>query len=443
MAGNLRKDHLTMRIGLVNEYFPPFAPGGAEWSMLALAQALVKAHQVTVITPNYGATPFEELEKVQIYRFRYKARLKPGQTTLQYRWLANPFFYLHSAKEITRVAQQEQLDILHVQNKYSLPGGWLAGQRLKIPVVYTVREVALICPLGQCLIKYKPVHPECSHWKHWWQECRLPYINCYLPGKERSLRFNTSLIWLWLDAHLRRWFFHRLDGVIGVSNGILQVYEQARLLVGQPTCTIYNIPPAPSSLSNQTLTGLRHKLGLTNEKVILYAGRFTPGKGTQDLVAAADIVIKAVPNALFLFAGQGNLTLSGSHTCSLGRLPHEEVEQLYHLADVVVIPSRQPEPLARVALEAMAAGRPLVGTTVGGTPELITHGVNGLLVEPANPTQLAKAITDLLVNDELRTKMGWASQKLVRTRFAVEQSLEKLLNFYRQVIAAKQDQKGW
>ncbi|MFQ5421827.1 MAG: glycosyltransferase family 4 protein, partial [Anaerolineae bacterium] len=437
VASYLRKNRLTMKIGLVNEYFPPFAPGGAEWSMLALARSLAKAHQVTVITPNYGATAFEVLDGVHIYRFNYRARLKPGQTSLQYRWLANPLFYLQAAREIERIARQRQLEILHVQNKYSLPGAWLAARRVKIPVVYTVREVALICPLGQCLIKYRPVHPQCSHWRHWWKDCRPLYIDRYLPGKQNNLRLNISLIWLWLDTHFRRWFFHRLDGLIGVSEGILEVYRQKGLIKEQSGCAIYNIPPLQADVSDTALNEVRERLNLRDEKIVLYAGRFSPGKGTQDLVEAAGLIIKTLPDALFLFAGEGKITLSGPHTRSLGLLSQKEVACLYHLANVVVVPSRQPEPLTRVALEAMAVGRPLVGTRVGGTPELIEEGVNGLLVEPGNPAQLAQAILTILADEMLQTQMGQASQRLAQTRFAPEVSLEKLLNLYHQTIATQ------
>jgi glycosyltransferase involved in cell wall biosynthesis len=429
-----------MNIGLTNEYFPPFAPGGAEWSMLALARRLAHSHQVTVITPNYGAAATEEVAGIHVYRFNYRARLEPGQTTVRFRWLANPVFYLHSARQIEGIARRERLDILHAQNKYSLPGTWLAARRLGIPVVYTVRDTTMICPLGQCLIKYEPVHPECGHWVHWWRDCRPTYVDNYLSAKSKSLRSNTVLVWLWLDTHLRRWFFRHADGVIGVSEGILQVYARAGLLTGRPVCVIYNLPPSDEPVPDDTVAALRHQLELNGKKVVFYAGRFSPGKGTQDLASAADIVTKRVPDAQFLFAGQGNLALSGPHTRSLGRLPHDDVWRLYHLSDLVVVPSRQPEPLSRVLLEAMAAGRPLVGTRVGGTPELIEDGVNGRLVERDNLAQLAKAITDLLLDDDLRTQMGRASLELVRTRFAPRASLERLLDFYRQAIARRRGQ---
>jgi glycosyltransferase involved in cell wall biosynthesis len=334
------------------------------------------------------------------------------------------------------------VEILHAQNKYSLPGAWLASRKRGIPVVYTVRDTTMICPLGQCLLKYEPVHPECGHWRHWWRDCRLAYIDSYLSGTRKSVRIDTTLTWLWLDTRLRRQFFRRADGVIGVSEGILRVYGQAGLLTGQPTRVIYNIPPDESPVPGDELVALRSRFGLGGRKVVFYAGRFSPGKGTQDLVSAADEVVRRVPQAQFLFAGQGNLTLSGPHTRSLGHLPHDLVWRLYHLADLVVVPSRQPEPLTRVGLEAMTAGRALVGTRVGGTPELIEDGVNGRLVERGNPAALAGAITDLLLDDGLRARMRQASLELVRTRFSPEATLERLVSFYHETIVRREGQRG-
>jgi glycosyltransferase involved in cell wall biosynthesis len=98
-------------------------------------------------------------------------------------------------------------------------------------------------------------------------------------------------------------------------------------------------------------------------------------------VAAARRVARAMPDARFVFVGEGALGVEGSPFHVLGPLPNHEVLALYPVADVVAVPSVIPDSLSRVILEAMAAGRPVVGTRVGGTPELVSHGETGLLVE--------------------------------------------------------------
>src|SRR5881396_2020366 len=84
----------AVNVCFVNEYFPPFAPGGAEWSLDALARALAgRGHRVTIVTPNWGAEPREEYHGVGIVRFPFPLRLEPGRGPASPKWLANPAFY--------------------------------------------------------------------------------------------------------------------------------------------------------------------------------------------------------------------------------------------------------------------------------------------------------------------------------------------------------------
>jgi glycosyltransferase involved in cell wall biosynthesis len=120
----------------------------------------------------------------------------------------------------------------------------------------------------------------------------------------------------------------------------------------------------------------------------------------------------------------------------LGRLPNDEVLALYAGADVVAVPSVIPDAFSRVILEAMAAGRPVVGTDVGGTPELIQDGETGLLVPRHDPAALAAALERLLDDPALAARLGAAARRRVETRFSPEASLERLVALYTAVRAA-------
>jgi glycosyltransferase involved in cell wall biosynthesis len=120
----------------------------------------------------------------------------------------------------------------------------------------------------------------------------------------------------------------------------------------------------------------------------------------------------------------------------LGPLPNAEVLGLYAAAEVVAVPSVIPDALSRVVLEAMAAGRPVVGTAVGGTPELIEDGATGLLVPRHDPVALAAALERLLDDPALAARLGDAGRRRVQTRFAPEASVERLLALYAAVQAA-------
>ena len=420
-----------MNICFVNEYFPPFAPGGAEWSLDALARALARrGHRVTIVTPNWGAAPREERDGVEIVRFAFPLRLAPGRTPASPRWLANPLFYLGAALAVTRAARRARADVIHAQNKHSLIPSTLAGRCLGVPVFLTIRDGSLIDAAPLCLHHHDRRPPDCGVRKLW-RECSEEYFALYMRGRRRKLRTKLAFLYFWLDACLKQRFLRRVDGVVGVSEGILDIYRRSGLLEGvRRVQAIGNVPPAAPSPSPVEVEALRRRLGLGGRRVVLYVGKFSPGKGTADLVAAAHQVAREFSDALFLFVGEGELDATGAHVRRLGPLPNREVLALYPLAEAVVVPSVVPDALSRVILEAMAAGRPVVATRVGGTPELVIDGKTGLLVERHAPTELARAIAALLGDEALRASLGAGARRHVAERFGADDSVDRLLALY-------------
>jgi glycosyltransferase involved in cell wall biosynthesis len=119
----------------------------------------------------------------------------------------------------------------------------------------------------------------------------------------------------------------------------------------------------------------------------------------------------------------------------LGSIPQPDLFALYAAADVVVVPSVWPEPLSRVFFEAMALGRPVVATAVGGSPEQVEDGVTGLLVPKRDPAALAGAVSDLLLDPERKKKMGEAARRRLATVFDEERLVTALLAVYREAGA--------
>jgi glycosyltransferase involved in cell wall biosynthesis len=221
-----------------------------------------------------------------------------------------------------------------------------------------------------------------------------------------------------------------------VSEGILDVYRRSGLLAGvRPVRVVYSIPPLRPPSAPAEVEALRRRLGLAGERVVLYVGKFSPGKGTADLVVAAEKVAASLPRVLFLFVGEGDLGAESPRIRRLGPLPNPDVLALYPAADLVVVPSVIPDALSRVILEAMAAGRPVIGTRVGGTPELVLDGKTGLLVERSDPDGLADAIVSLLKDPGLRSSMSMAALCHLQERFGVDASVDRLLELYAELTA--------
>lgn len=156
---------------------------------------------------------------------------------------------------------------------------------------------------------------------------------------------------------------------------------------------------------------------------VLYAGRLSPEKGVEELVEAA-------AGLRLVVAGDG--PLRARVPGALGFVPHDELQRLYARAAVVACPSRR-EGFGVACLEAMAHGRPVVATDVGGLRDLVVDGETGLVVPPRRPDALRAALERLLGDRELREELGAAGRERARERFSWEVVTDATLAAYRMV----------
>ena len=176
--------------------------------------------------------------------------------------------------------------------------------------------------------------------------------------------------------------------------------------------------------------------------VVLAAGRLSPEKGFGVLVEAAAAVCRKYPAAGVVLFGDGVLRPElEARVAALGLtgrvvLPgfRTDLDSLITAADVVVLPSFT-EGLPNVALEASAAGVPVVATAVGGTPEVIADAETGFLVPPGNPGELAAKIVALLQNPALRSRMGEAGRRRMRDVFTFDAQAAAYMKLFDSVLA--------
>lgn len=425
---------VPLTVCLLNEYFPPFAYGGAEWSTDALARTLAaRGHRVVVITPNYGTHAMEERDGIRIRRFpvRFLFRRQEGRPVI--RALCRFVFYLYAAFAVTLLARREKISLLHVQNNRMLVPGAIACRLTGLPLIFTIRDTNVMHDAPVCLLKRQEGPCDCG-WRKpgkLWRECSVEYHKLYVRDSRSVARTRLWFLYCKFDSTMKKYCLRYADAVVGVSEGILDLYRRSGLLEGiARVSTVYTIPPLASPPASAEVEALRKRFGLGERRVVLYVGKFSPGKGTDDLVEAAGKVAAGIPDAVFVFVGDGELRAHGPHIRRLGPLPNAEVLALYAVADVVVSPSRIPDALSRVVLEALWAGRPVIGTRTGGTPELVLDGKTGLLVDKCDPAGLARAIETVLRDDALRASLAAGARRHVEERFRAEESLDRLLAVY-------------
>jgi glycosyltransferase involved in cell wall biosynthesis len=204
----------------------------------------------------------------------------------------------------------------------------------------------------------------------------------------------------------------------GWKQAIEQAVPQARVIV------VPNPVEMPRAAAPVTTNGPR----------IAYLGVIKDAKGTFDLLEAWGEVSRLNPDARLVVAGSGEVEKLRYKACERdlletietpGWIGDADKASLLHGASVFVLPSHF-EALPMALLEAMAAGLPVVATRVGGIPEVITDGRDGLLVEPRDPAALAAEMDTLLADPVRRATLGRAARRRIAESFSVEAVLPRV-----------------
>lgn len=422
-----------MKILFATEYYPPFAPGGSPWSIRLLAEELARrGHAVTVVTPNYGAAPREDLDGVSVVRFPFWRRVASGAALLPTRDLVSPRFHYRLFRAMVDEARRSGAEVIHAQDKHALVGSFFAARALRRPVFLTLRDTGLICPITTCLLVHDFVPADCSAWKLQ-RECAGFFLDHYIRGGwARRARVRLSLALLYFDACLKGLLLQRLDGLVSVSRGLLEIYLRAGRGRRETGRVVYTLPPHDLPADPAVARDTRARYGLEGRKVVLYVGKLSLGKGGPVFLHAAQRVAATRSDSTFLVVGPDcpDQALPSLDLRWLGRLEHGDLLALYAAVDVVVVPSVGPEALPRILLEAAAAGRPTIGTRTGGIPEEVVHEQTGILVERNDVDALREAMLRLLADDELRGRLGQNARRFVAQHFGPDAVVQSLLDVY-------------
>lgn len=228
------------------------------------------------------------------------------------------------------------------------------------------------------------------------------------------------------------------DNIICVSRAVWKFVVQVEGINEKKACLIYNGIEAPE-VFDESLHINRDAFGLSKEDfVAITVASLTPHKGHHVLINAMKTLSQKHSNLGLLIAGEG--PLKNSLDEHLKELPffskilfakeRKEVLSLLKLADVFILPSVEREGLGIALIEAMAVGLPVIGTRLGGIPEVIQDNINGLLVTPGNHEELAAAIEKVIGDKAIRDEMGHMGKKIYEKIFTVETMIRKIERLY-------------
>ncbi len=325
---------------------------------------------------------------------------------------------------IIEIAQVWRPDVLHAHSPALCGMAALrAARRLGVPLVYEIRA--------------------------FWEDAAVGNGT----GTDRSWRY-------WLTRQLENRVIAGADAVVTICTGLKHDLEargvapdRISVMPNGVDLALFGTPLARDAALADTL-GLA--TGTRAGPVIGFLGSFYPYEGLDDLIAAMPGIVAVHPDARLLLVGGGpaDAALRAQATastvadaiCFVGRVPHHEVDRYYALADVVCYPRKAMRLTNLVTplkpLEAMAQGKLVTASSVGGHRELIEHGVTGTLFSPDDPAALAAAMNHLLAD-----RTSWDDRRAVARAFVERvhdwgSNARRYLPVYQAVIASNGYTKG-
>jgi len=187
---------------------------------------------------------------------------------------------------------------------------------------------------------------------------------------------------------------------------------------------------------------LRDELGIPpDEAIVGTIAIMRRKKGHHTMLEAIPDVLKEFPKTIFIFAGDGPQRKNIESTISkLGISDNvrllglrKDVPQVLKGIDLFVLPTLE-EALGTSFIEAMAMGKPVIGTRVGGVSEVVKDGISGILVEPENPNALAEAIIYLLKDRDKREEMGRMGRRIVEEGYNLDIMVKRLYGLYSSLL---------
>lgn len=359
-----------MRILLVSDFFPP-TRGGLEAHVQRLAETLVNSgHDVRVVTgtPNPDRRP----DDVSIYYAPTILSRAPGifhDGSVRY---PPPFPDSAFRAVVRRVSESWRPDVIHAHGCCAFSSHWPGSP----PLIVTLHDHGLRCPKRTLLRGAK----ECS------TGIGVQCVSCSGLSVVKRVPMAAAMRWSvpGLAAHASKF--------IAVSRSVA---ERA----------------AETGVSTSKITVIPNFLDMANREpgvpltkpIALFVGPDSLHKGRSVAIDA----FRRLPS------GSATLVLVGSSTpvnmdgvVNFGFLRGAALWEQYRRASIALVPAVWPEPCPTVVLEAMAYGLPVIGSRIGGIPDLVADGNSGLLIPPNDADRLAESMQAVLTDDELRNKLS-------------------------------------
>ena len=380
---------------------PEFLPnwGGVGTYIVELIKHLPEDFEIIVITPDRGEVDANYLHD----HLKVIKTSKAGDT-----FIYNLKFQYSCLRKVPELVKKEGIDVIHSHTAH-MPDLLLSFKKLDIPIVTTVHSTIKLQRRGTKM--------STSFW-----------------GAEFSEKM-TYLLYPFLRS-AEEFYFSRERNYITVSKWMKNYLKQEYNLDGVEV--IYNSADTDFFYKRKDFEFIAPEK-YKDRKVIFYCGRLIGLKGVGILIKSMKEVIKMHEDALFLFAGRGNqryfenllreLEIPRKNYEFLGHVDYNRLVEYYSISNVFVLPSFH-ENLPTSLLEAMACEVPCIATDVGGVPEVINNGENGIILSAGDTDGLADAINTVLSDYDKCVEMGKMGRDMVLDKFCWKENVKRIVKVY-------------
>ena len=415
-----------MRLLIATDAFPPVC-GGSGWSTYELARGMrARGHEVLIVRPVPGAPERETASSYDNFRIVEFGSAAPGVPYVR-NYFKNERLYSRLENFLETLIRAEKIDVIHAQHVLTSVPSVAAAARASIPSVCTVRDYWPVCYWADLI--------------HTADEARL-CPGCSAAMMTQCIRPHAGALWPlalpmipYMRANLarKRTGLAAADAIVAVSSTIA-----ADLNARAPELAATRMVVIPNPVN---IADLRERAAASpaplDSPYALYLGKLAPNKGTSHLVR---VVEEAALDWPLLIAGDGperaGIEAAGRRSSRdirmLGWVDQRQTAALLNHASLLIFPSRGPESLSRVLIEASALGVPIAAMNTGGTPDVIIDEQTGLL--SVTPSELAQDVRRLRQDASLRARLGEAAERHAGQQFDAPAVVARVEQLYLQLL---------
>jgi len=407
---------IAMRILMLTDFYPPII-GGMELHVRNLGAELSgRGHAVVVVTLwHEGLAEYELDGNVRVYRIRGTAQRAAGLFSSANRRFAPPLPDPETVWALRRIIARERPEVVHAHNwlVYSfVPLKRWSGARL----VLTLHDYSFLCAKKTLMYHDEPCDGPsfgkclgCGGDYYGWSK-GVPTV---VANRAMGIALRSAVD-----------MFLPVSEAVAIGSGLVGS--------GLPFQVIPNFVPdavsAPRSVSESFSTQLPDREGY-----LLFVGSLDRNKGVHVLLESYARLPNAPPLVLIGAIWSGMPFVFPRNVIVCQNWPHDAVMLAWSRSLVGLVPSVWPEPCPTVVMEAMAAGRPVIASQIGGLPDLVIDGETGLLIPPGDRAALHEAMLRIITDPDLRERMGQAGKERF-VRFQASTVVPQIEQVYSDIV---------